>query len=141
MRRLEHEATKIHEGEARRSRRTKGLSPTPTPFVHFVLRGLRNLRRLRDPNPYRHILAAMLAGATLKAHRTLDGGKTHILHPLDGPDEIVDSTAVAYLKQRGVIASNMKFPAAVYLLTAEGIALCRFLQSSRELPTTSDAQP
>jgi hypothetical protein len=59
----------------------------------------------------------MRAGATLKAHRTLDGEKVHRLHLLDGPAVDVDSAAVERLKRRGLIASNMKFPAAVYLLT------------------------
>ena len=53
------------------------------------------------------ILAAMRDGATLKAHRTLDGAKTDVLHPLEGPPEIVDSAAVESLKRRGLIASNM----------------------------------
>ncbi len=63
------------------------------------------------------ILNAMRDGATLKAHRTLDGAKTHVLHPLAGPPETVSSVAVDALKRRGLIASNMKFPAAVYRLT------------------------
>lgn len=121
---MEHEATKAHEaGEARRSRRIRGLTPTPTPFVHFVFRGLRNLRRLRDPVTDRHILRAMLDGATLKAHRTLDGKKTYTLHPLDGSDEIVDRAAVEALKRQGLIASNTKFPAATYVLTERGVAM------------------
>jgi hypothetical protein len=33
----------------------------------------------------------------------------------------VDSAAVERLKRRGLIASNMKFPAAVYLVTDEGV--------------------
>ena len=63
------------------------------------------------------ILSAMRGGATLKAHRTLDGAKTHVLHPLEGSPEIVDSAAVEALKRRGLIVSNMKFPVAVYRLT------------------------
>ena len=65
----------------------------------------------------------MLAGATLNAHRTLDGAKVHTLHPLDGEPVDVDRAAVDYLKQHGLIASNMKFPAATYLLTERGIAV------------------
>ena len=72
------------------------------------------------------ILRALLAGATLKAHRTLDGAKTYTLHPLDGPDEIVDRAAVESLKRHGLIRSNLKFPAATYVLTEEGLAhACR----------------
>jgi hypothetical protein len=77
------------------------------------------------------ILRAMLDGATLKAHRTLDGEKLHMLHPLDGPDEIVDRAAVESLKRRKLIASNMKFPAAVYLLTERGLAVARFLDEGK----------
>ena len=65
----------------------------------------------------------MLDGATLKAHRTVDGEKVHLLHPLTGPAEPVDRAAVEDLRQRGLIASNMKFPVATYLLTEEGVAL------------------
>ncbi|MGQ9490475.1 MAG: hypothetical protein ACUVR4_02620 [Anaerolineae bacterium] len=72
------------------------------------------------PQPAR-ILRAMLAGATLKAHRTLDGAKTHLLHPLDGPAEPVPRAAVEYLARHGLIASNMKFPVATYLLTERGV--------------------
>jgi DNA-binding transcriptional regulator PaaX len=61
----------------------------------------------------------------LKAHRTLDGEKVHRLHPLDGPPEQVDSAAVERLKRRGLIASNMKFPASVYLLTERGLEIAR----------------
>lgn len=82
-------------------------------------------RRNRPLPAGRHILRAMLNGATLKAHRTLDGEKTYTLHPLDGPDQIVDRAAVEILKQRGLIASNMKFPAATYVLTERGIAAAK----------------
>ena len=68
------------------------------------------------------ILRGMAAGATLKAHRMLDGEKTHRLHPLDGPALTVDSAAVEFLKDHGLIRSNMKFPAATYLLTESGVA-------------------
>ena len=82
--------------------------------------------------PHRHILRALLDGATLKAHRTLDGEKTYILHPLDGPDEIVDRAAVEHLKQQGLIASNMKFPAATYVLTERGLTTCvRIIEDRR----------
>jgi hypothetical protein len=63
----------------------------------------------------------MRDGATLKAHRTLDGEKTHRLHPLNGEPEPVDAADVAALRELGLIASNMKFPAAVYMLTERGV--------------------
>ena len=72
---------------------------------------------------HRHILRAMHTGATLKAHRTLDGEKTYVLHPLDGPDEIDERAEVETLKRHGLIASNMKFPVATYVLTKHGIAV------------------
>jgi hypothetical protein len=47
------------------------------------------------------------------------------LHPLEGPPETVNSAAIESLKQRGLIASNMKFPASVYLLTERGLEIAR----------------
>ena len=86
----------------------------------------RLLVRRNPPLPtHRHILRAMLDGAALKAHRTLDGEKTYTLHPLDGTDEIVERAAVETLKRHGLIISNMKFPAATYGLTEEGLALAQ----------------
>jgi hypothetical protein len=72
------------------------------------------------PEPAR-ILRAMAAGATLKAHRTVDGDKTHQLHPLNGPAQTVPRADVDFLKDHGLIRSNMKFPAATYLLTERGV--------------------
>ena len=66
------------------------------------------------------ILQALINGATLKAHRYLDGAKVYKLHPLNGPAEPVERATVDYLKQQGFIKSNMKFPAATYLLTERG---------------------
>jgi hypothetical protein len=68
----------------------------------------------------RQILAAMQQGATLKAHRTLDGAKLHQLHPLQGAAFVVPTAAVRELEERGWLRSNMKFPAATYLLTEQG---------------------
>ncbi len=92
------------------------MAAIPLSLAFFLGRG-------NPPLPAgRHILRAMLDGATLKAHRTLDGQKTYALHPLDGPDEIVERAAVEALKRQGLIASNMKFPAATYVLTECGVA-------------------
>lgn len=71
-------------------------------------------------NVHGHILQALIDGATLKAHRYLDGAKLYKLHPLDGPPEPVERETMDYLKQQGYIKSNMKFPAAAYLLTDKG---------------------
>ena len=62
----------------------------------------------------------MADGATLKAHRTLDGSKVHKLHPLEGDAVTVSSTVVRTLEKCGWVRSNMKFPAATYLLTEKG---------------------
>ncbi len=78
---------------------------------------------MRLPAESARILRAMVAGATLKVHRTLDGAKTHMLHPLDGPAEPVSRAAVEHLARHGLIASNMKFPVATYVLTERGVAV------------------
>jgi hypothetical protein len=65
----------------------------------------------------RRLLHAMAAGAALKAHRGLDGEKEHLLHPLHGEPEPVPAALVESLRERGLIQSNLKFPAATYLLT------------------------
>jgi hypothetical protein len=69
---------------------------------------------------HQHILQALFNGATLKAHRYLDGSKIYQLHPLAGPAEIVSRASVDYLKAHKLIESNKKFPAATYLLTSKG---------------------
>jgi hypothetical protein len=71
----------------------------------------------------RRILRAMHDGATLKAHRTLDGEKVHRLHPLVGEPELVDAALVESLRDLGLIQSNLKFPAATYILTERGAGL------------------
>jgi hypothetical protein len=68
----------------------------------------------------RELLAKLANGATLKAHRELDGGKQHRLHQLDGRVDLVSARTVGRLRRRGLIASNKKFPAATYLLTDKG---------------------
>lgn len=70
----------------------------------------------------RHILQAMRNGAALKVHRTLDGEKAHRLHPLDGTPETVERELVESLVTLGLIQSNLKFPAATYLLTDRGVS-------------------
>lgn len=69
----------------------------------------------------RHLLRAMHDGATLKAHRDLDGEKVHRLHPLSGEPEPVDAALVESLRELGLIQSNMKFPVATYILTEQGL--------------------
>ena len=72
------------------------------------------------------LLAALRAGDTLKVHRTLDGAKQHRLHPLDGsPACDVDEADVEALLAARLIASNMKFPAATFLLNEGGVRFLR----------------
>lgn len=66
------------------------------------------------------LLTALADGATLKVHRTLDGSKIHKLHLLHGNAVTVSSVVVRTLEKRGWVRSNMKFPAATYLLTEKG---------------------
>jgi hypothetical protein len=73
------------------------------------------------------LLAAMAAGHVLKVHRTLDGEKAYRLHWLEGDEmangvEEVAAVDVESLLVRGLIVSNMKFPAATFLLTGAGLA-------------------
>ena len=81
------------------------------------------------------ILRALAAGDQLKSHRFLDGTKTCCLHGADGAVlRSVSSKDVKRLEKRALIAGNMKFPAAAYLLTAHGAALAASLTSSPESP-------
>ena len=69
------------------------------------------------------VLRAIAQGGTLKTHRSMDGEKISQLHPLDAPAYDVDPEVVSSLKRRKLIRSNMKFPAATYLLTDRGRAV------------------
>jgi hypothetical protein len=67
------------------------------------------------------ILAALVRGSRLRSHRYLDGVKVYRLHrPDDDAGEEVAAAVVERLRDRGLIAGNMKFPTATYLLTAIG---------------------
>ncbi len=79
----------------------------------------------------RALLAALATGAILKAHRTLEGIKRHQLHALSGDTIEVTAATVRTLERRGLIASNLKFPAATYLLTAQGA------QAAQQLTATT----
>ncbi len=69
------------------------------------------------------LLAAVACGDTLKVHRTLDGEKVCRLHPLaGGPVQEVPAADVEALLDAHLLASNMKFPAAAFLLTDAGSA-------------------
>lgn len=69
----------------------------------------------------KRVLLAIARGWTLKSHRYLDGEKEYRLHPLDEGDvQPVAWETVDGLRERGLIDSNKKFPAATYLLTDKG---------------------
>ena len=74
----------------------------------------------------RQLLAAIAAGDSLKVHRTVDGEKVYRLRPLDGSpeQEIAPKDAEALLRQ-GLVESNMKFPAATFLITPKGVQASR----------------
>lgn len=77
---------------------------------------------LRLDEAQKRVLLALASGAALKVHRTLDGEKAHRLHTEDGPVTEVDTAVVDTLLAQGLIESNMKFPAATFLLTETGAA-------------------
>ena len=83
------------------------------------------------------VLQALVAGATLKSHRYLDGRKITQLHPLDGPAQTVRWTTVQALIERGLIDSNKKFPAAAYLLTEKGRQVAESLADSAIKPLSA----
>jgi hypothetical protein len=70
------------------------------------------------------VLVALLHGSCLRVHRTPDGDKVFRLAAPDNAcsEEIPGSVASA-LEQQGLVASNMKFPAATFLLTEKGQGL------------------
>jgi hypothetical protein len=71
-----------------------------------------------------NVVARLAAGWALKSHRYLDGRKEYRLHPLDdGAPQGVALQTVRQLQRRRLIHSNMKFPAASYLLTERGQAV------------------
>lgn len=68
----------------------------------------------------RRVLAALVSGSRLQSHRDLDGRKEYALHALDDSTQPIAAAVVERLRARGLIESNMKFPAATYLLTHKG---------------------
>lgn len=87
---------------------------------------------------HRKVLHSLVSGSTLKAHRTLDGDKVYKLHPLtDDPPTVIADPVVDYLRKHKLIDSNMKFPAAVYLLTDKGATLAATLLATTTLPITT----
>ncbi|MFO7634189.1 MAG: hypothetical protein R6W76_16700 [Caldilinea sp.] len=83
----------------------------------------------------RAILIAMQRGDRLKVHRTVDGVKRYLLHRLDESDVVeVESAAANSLERAGLIESNMKFPAATFLLTDKGTAAVARITGIEQAP-------
>lgn len=87
------------------------------------------------------LLLALARGWTLKSHRYLNGSKNYQLHPLDeGKTVDVAWETVEALRDKGLIDSNKKFPAATYLLTDAGrkaAEKCPHSSSSNQEPLTA----
>ena len=83
------------------------------------------------------VLRAVAQGGTLKTHRSMDGEKLSKLHPLAAPAYDVAPAVVDSLKRRKLIRSNMKFPAATYLLTDRGRAVVSGLGDPDDAPLGS----
>ena len=84
---------------------------------------------------HKDLLLALLDGQTLKVHRDVDGAKHYRLHPLDGqPPREVDGRLVRDLLAQRLLESNMKFPAAVFLLTLRGGQVATDLRPTSTLP-------
>lgn len=84
------------------------------------------------------LLVALQQGDRLKVHRTLDGAKSYRLHRLDASGaEEVDGDAVDALVRAGLIESNLKFPAAAFLLTDKGVAVVAPLTGKTQTPAGS----
>ncbi|HRW05325.1 MAG TPA: hypothetical protein P5121_09540 [Caldilineaceae bacterium] len=80
------------------------------------------------------LLVALQGGAILKAHRTVDGAKVHKLHHQRAEPIPIDAAIVRHLEKRGLLRSNMKFPAATYLLTAKGSTLAQQVDQTSTQP-------
>ncbi|MCX6045080.1 MAG: hypothetical protein NT075_08200 [Chloroflexi bacterium] len=90
---------------------------------------------MRLSTEHMHIIRELARGSRLQDHRNLEGDKVYKLHPLDtAPAEIIDAAVVGALKRQQLIASNMKFPAATYLLTDKGMELAMRLTGVQTRP-------
>lgn len=88
------------------------------------------------------LLQALVTGRHLKTHRTLDGEKVSKLHEADGTVVgIVPAETVQHLVELGLLAGNMKFPAATYLLTARGASVASSLSDEAASPLTVRTPP
>jgi len=91
--------------------------------MNFISQILSRFRRTHLTDPQNELLRALLDGWTLKSHRTLDGQKAYRLHGLHGEEVEIADAVVDGLSAVDLIQSNLKFPAATYLLTNRGRSL------------------
>jgi hypothetical protein len=90
---------------------------------------------MRLTTDQRALLVALQQGDRLKVHRTLDGAKSYRLHRLDNSGSTeVDGALVDSLVRAGLIESNLKFPAAAFLLTDKGAAAVAPLTGKLQAP-------
>lgn len=90
---------------------------------------------MRLSAPQRTLLIALQAGDRLKVQRTRDGAKRYRLHARDDAAVVeVAATVVDGLLRAGLIESNMKFPAATFLLTDKGLAVVTTITGSEQTP-------
>jgi hypothetical protein len=79
----------------------------------------------------KEVLRALVSGYQLKSHRYLDGRKVYILHDTSSDTtQSIRPATVERLRDLGLIAGNMKFPAATYILTTEGERVATSLTDS-----------
>lgn len=84
---------------------------------------------------HKHVLSALAHGQRLQDHRELDGSKVYKLHALvDNTVEVIEPSVVEDLQRQAYIRSNMKFPAATYLLTDKGAAVAATLTAMSTVP-------
>ena len=83
------------------------------------------------------LLVALQQGAVLKVHRTVDGDKVYRLHTEHADMRITEvaPALVDALIGLGLLQSNMKFPAATFLLTDKGVAVAMQLSGATGEPT------
>jgi hypothetical protein len=88
------------------------------------------------PSPAQYqILIAMQAGGRLRVERTLDGAKAYRIYAPDNPEgEELGVALVQSMERAGLIESNMKFPAATFMLTDAGVGLAAQLTGSTVEP-------
>ena len=83
------------------------------------------------------VLTALQCGAVLKVHRTMDGAKIHKLHRHGESPTVVASAVVQRLIRKKLLQSNMKFPAATYLLTNQAVDLMADCKPQISSPLTA----